>query len=283
LTPADQDIGAEFQLNWSPRGDRFSVSWGPGPMMTTIFDPGGRRLKPVGAENDLDLPGSKAEFVDGGDAMILYGMAAPVLVRLKSLAATAFGDPGVSVDRFAALAGGRDIAHLGGDRIALWSLEGKPLTKPVGLENYSLGAAAAGAKDEVIVAAERGGWVDLFTKEGKFIRRVQSGARDRRGFVAVSADGATVAAFGSDELGVITQLPGRAWSTALPSEGGPLVAVAGNGSRIVAAESNTSLRSWSRDGAEAEQHPSQGGRTGSRSSALGSRRIDEWRCNSGRR
>ena len=259
LTPADQDIGSEFQLNWSPRGDRFSVSWGPGPMMTTIFDSVGRRLKPVGAESGLDLPGSKVEFVDGGDAMILYGMAAPVLVRLKSLASTAFGDPGVSVDRFAPLVGGREVAHLAGDRIALWSLEGKPLTKPVGLENYSLAAAAAGAKDEVIVAAERGGWVDLFTKEGKFIRRVQSGARDRRGVVALSADGATVAALGSDELGVITQLRGRAWSTALPSEGGPLVAVAGNGSRIVAAESNTGLRSWSRDGAEADSIPLKAG------------------------
>jgi hypothetical protein len=259
LTPADQDIGSEFQLNWSPRGDRFSVSWGPGPMMTTLFDSGGRRLKPVGAENGLDLPGSKVEFVDGGDAMLLYGMAAPVLVRLKSLASTAFGDPGGSVDRFAALAGGREVAHLAGDRIALWSLEGKQLVKPVGLENYSLGAAAAGAKDDVIVAAERGGWVDLFTKEGKFIRRVQSGARDRRGVVALSADGATVAALGSDELGVITELRGRAWSTALPSEGGPLVAVAGNGSRIATAESNTSLRSWSRDGAEAGSIPLKAG------------------------
>jgi hypothetical protein len=259
LTPADQDIGSEFQLNWSPRGDRFSVSWGPGPMMTTLFDSGGRRLKPVGAEGGLDLPGSKVEFVDGGDAMILYGMAAPVLVRLKSLASSAFGDPGVSVDRFAALAGGREVAHLAGDRIALSSLDGKQLTEPVGLENYSLGAAAAGAKDEVIVAAERGGWVDLFTKEGKFIRRVQSGARDRRGVVALSADGATVAALGSGELGVITQLRGRAWSTALPSDSGPLVAVAGNGSRIVTAESNTSLRSWSRDGAEAGSIPLKAG------------------------
>jgi hypothetical protein len=239
-------------------------------MMTTIFDSVGRRLKPVGAENGLDLPGSKVEFVNGGDALILYGMAAPVLVRLKSLASTAFGDPGASVDRFAALAGGREVAHLDGDRIALWSLEGKPLTKPVGLENYSLGAAAAGAKDEVIVAAERGGWVDLFTKEGKFIRRVQSGARDRRGVVAVSADGATVAALGSDELGVITELRGRAWSTALPSEGGPLVAVAGNGSRIVIAESNTSLRSWSRDGAGADSIPLKAGEQvpGRRLSAL---------------
>jgi hypothetical protein len=133
LTPADQDIGSEFQLNWSPRGDRFSVSWGSGPMMTTLFDSVGRRLKPVGADGGLDLPGSKVEFVDGGDALILYGMTAPVLVRLKSLASTAFGDPGVSVDRFAALAGGREVAHLGSDRIALWSLEGKQLTKPVGL------------------------------------------------------------------------------------------------------------------------------------------------------
>jgi hypothetical protein len=259
LTPADQDIGAEFQLTWSPRGDRFSVSWGPGPMMTTLFDSAGRRLKPVGAENGLDLPGSKVEFVDGGDALILYGMAAPVLVRLKSLAASAFGDPGVSVDRFAALAGGREVAHLEGDRIALWSLDGKQLIKPVGLENYSLGAAAAGAKDDVIVAAERGGWVDFFTKDGKFMRRVQSGVRDRRGFVAVSADGATVAALGSDELGVITEPRGRAWSTALPSDWEPLVAVAGNGSRIVTADSKTSLRSWSRDGAQADSIPLKAG------------------------
>ena len=93
LTPGERDIGAEFQLTWSPRGDRFAVSWGPGPMMTTIFDSGGRRLKPAGAENGLDLPGSKVEFVEGGDALILYGMTAPVLVGLKSLAATAFGDP----------------------------------------------------------------------------------------------------------------------------------------------------------------------------------------------
>ena len=153
--------------------------------------------------------GSKVEFVEGGDALIVYGMAAPVLVRLKSLAAAAFGDPAASVDRFAALAGGREVAALAGDRIALWSLDGKPLAKPAGLENYSLGAAAAGAKDEVIVAAARGGWVDLFTKEGKFLRRVQSGARDHDGFVAVSADGDTVAALGSGELGVITSPAGE--------------------------------------------------------------------------
>ncbi len=252
LTPADRDIGAEFQLTWSPRDDRFAVSWGPGPMMTTLFDSAGRRLKPAGAENGLDLPGSKVEFVEGGDAVILYGMTAPVLVRLKSLAATVFGDPGASVDRFAALAGGREVAAVGGDRIALWSLDGKPLIKPVGLENYSLGAATAGAKDELIVAAERGGWVDLFTKDGKFIRLLQSGVRNGRGFVAVSADGATVAALGAGELGVITEPRGRAWNAALPSEGEPLVAVAGNGSRIVTAESKTTLRSWPRDGVQAD-------------------------------
>ncbi len=257
LTPGEQDIGAEFQLTWSPRGDRFAVSWGPGPMMTTIFDSGGRRLKPAGAENGLDLMGSKVEFVEGGDALIVYGMGAPVLVRLKSLAVTAFGDPAASVDRFAALPGGREVASLARDRIALWSLDGKPLTKPVGFENYSLGAAAAGAKDDVIVAAEQGGWVDLFTKEGKFMRRVQSGVRDHSGFVAVSADGATVAALGSDGLGVIPR--GRAWRIALPPESGALVAVAGNGSRIATVESNTSLRSWSRDGVEADRIPLKAG------------------------
>ena len=259
LTPADRDIGAEFQLSWSPRGDRFAVSWGPGPMMTTIFDSGGRRLQPAGAENGLDLPGSKVEFVDGGDALILYGMAAPVLVRLKSLATTAFGDPGVSVDRFAPLPGGREVARLAGDRIALWSLDGKPLTKPVGLENYSLGVAAAGAKDEVIVAAERGGWVDLFTKEGKFLRRVQSGVRDRRGFVALSADGATVAALGSDELGVITEPAGARGVSRSAPKGGRLLRSPGMAAGSLQLNSNTSLRSWSRDGAEADSIPLKAG------------------------
>jgi hypothetical protein len=259
LTPADRDIGSEFQLTWSPRDDRFAVSWGPGPMMTTLFDSAGRRLKPAGAENGLDLPGSKVEFVEGGDAVILYGMTTPVLVPLKSLAATTFGDPGAPVDRFAALAGGREVAHVDGDRISLWSLDGKPLIQPVGLENYSLGAAAAGAKDELIVAAEQGGWVDLFTKDGKFLRRHQSGVRDGRGFVAVSADGATVAALGAGELGVITEPRERAWSAALPSEWEPLVAVAGNGSRIVTAESSTTLRSWSRDGVQADSIPLKAG------------------------
>ena len=258
LTPADRDIGGLFQLNWSPRGDRFSVSWGPGPMMTTIFDSGGHRLQPVDAENGLDLAASKVEFVDGGDAMILYGMAAPVLVRMKSLAATAFGDPGVSVNGCAPLGGGREIALLAGDRIALWSLDGKRLTSPVGLENYSLGVAAAGAKDDVIVAAERGGWVDLYTRDGKFLRRVQSGARDRHGYIALSADGATVAVLGSDDLGVITELRGRAWGAFAP-DGGPLVAVAGDGSRIVTEGPDKTLRSWSRDGAEAACIPLKAG------------------------
>jgi WD40 repeat protein len=244
LVPADQDIGALFQLNWSPRGDRFSVSWGPGPMKTTIFDSGGHRLSDVWA--------SKVDFVDGGDTAILYGMEAPVLVRMKSLATTAFGDPGVSVDWCTRLAGGRELAVLTGDQIALWSLDGKRLTTPVGLENYSLGRAAPGAKDEMIVAAERAGWVDLYTKKGNFIRRVQAGGREPRGFVALSADGATVAALGSDELGVISRLSVRAWGAALAPQGGPLVAIAANGSRIVAEGPDKTLRSWSRNGAEAD-------------------------------
>ena len=252
LLPADDEIGSLFQLTWSPRDDRFAVSWGAGPMITTIFDSSGRRLKPDGADDNFDFGASRVEFVDGGDAMILYGMEAPTLVRMKSLDSTTFGDPDVEVDWCTPLAGGRDVALLSGDQIALWSLEGKRLTMPVGLENYSLVAATAGANDEVIVAAERGGWVDLYTKEGNFLRRVQSGARDSHGVVAVSGDGATLAALGSAELGVIAGLRGRAWGAALPPDGGSLVAVAGGGSRIVAEGANMTLRSWSRDGAEAD-------------------------------
>src|SRR5262245_5576208 len=250
LEPAPYDIGSLFQLAWSPRGDRFLVSWGAGPMFTTIFDSGGYRVKPAGAESDYNVAASRAEFVDGGDAAILYGMEAPVLVRLKLLASTAFGDPAVGVNWFAPLAGGREVAVLADDRIALWSMDGKQLAPLVGLENYSFGAAAAGAKDDVFVAAERGGWVELYGKEGTFSRRVQSGVRDYPGFVALSADGATLTALGSAELAMIGGLRERAWGTALPQDSGSLVGVAGNGSRIVIEGPNQTVRSWSRDGAE---------------------------------
>jgi len=220
-------------------------------MVTSLFDSGGRRLQPPQAENGFDFRASRVEFVEGGDAMILYGMQAPVLVRLKSLASTAFGGPDTSMDWCARLAGGREVAVLANDQIALWSLDGKRLTGPVGLENYRLGAAVTGAKDDVIVAAYRGGWVDLYTKEAKFMRRVQSGARDRDGSVALSSDGVTLAAVGMREIGVISQLRERAWGAALGPEGGRLVAVAANGSRIVVDGPDNTLLSWSRDGAEA--------------------------------
>jgi hypothetical protein len=265
--------GGHFELNWSPRGDRFSVSEGPGPMIARIFDSGGRLLKPVGAPNDFNFFAAKVEFADGGDSMILCGLM-PSLVRVKSLASIDFGDQGPSVVGCPALAGGREIALLTDDQITLWSLEGKRLTPPVGLENYSfsfansysLGAAAPGAKDEVILAAERSGWVDLYTKRGEFLRRVQTGAREGAGSVALSADGATIAALGSDEpgccrisdLGVITQLRERAWG-ALAPDSGRLVAMAANGSRIVAPGPGDTLRSWSRDGAELDSIPLKAG------------------------
>jgi hypothetical protein len=157
------------------------------------------------------------------------------------------------VDWGARLAGGRDIVLVAGDQIALWSLDGKRLTKPIGLENYSLGVAVAGAKDEVIVAAERAGWIDLYTKDGKFNRRVQSGGRDRRGFVALSADGNMLAALGPENLSVMSPPGTRASGAALTAQdSGPLVAVAANGSRIVAEGPDKTLRSWSKDGAEAD-------------------------------
>ena len=258
LTPGDPDIGGLFQLTWSPRGDRFAVSWGAGPMITTIFDSGGHGLRSPVFEDGYKFWASKADFVDGGDAMVLCGMKTlATLVRMKSLAPTDLGNPGAAVMGCTPLAGGREIALLADDQIALWSLDGKRLTKPAGLENWRLGAAVAGAKDDVIVAATRGGWVDLYTKAGKFMRRVPSGARGRPGVVALSADGATLAALGSDGLGVIAELRGHAWAGAPPpeSEMGSLIAVAVNGRRIVAEAPSKTLRIWSRDGTEVDSIP----------------------------
>lgn len=276
LAPTNQDFDGLFQLNWSPRGDRFTVAWGGGPLFTFVFDSDGRRLKLVGTDDGFDyvynsdgsrrrvagpdkfmFGASKAEFVDGGDAMILYGMQAPVLVRMKSLHPTAFGAPNMLVTAFTPLAGGREIAIQSDDQIALWSSEGKPLIGPVGLETYSLIAAAAGAKDEVIATTARGGWVDLYTKAGMFIRRIPSGARERQGFVALSADGETIATLGADGLGLVTQLGKRTWGAVLDQ--GPLVAVAANGSRAVTEGANKTLRSWSRDGTRADSIPLKAG------------------------
>jgi hypothetical protein len=223
-------------------------------MITTVFDSAGHRLQPGGIDKGVDWSASKVEFVDGGDAMILYGMQPPTLLRLKSLAMSSLGHPGLAVEGCAALAGGREVAFVGSDQIELQSLDGKRLIGPAALENYSLHVAVPGAKDEVIVAAERGGWVDLYTRQGKFIRRVQSGARENRGVVAASADGATIAALGTDGPGVIKDLRERAWGARSP-EGWPLVAIAGAAGRIVAPGPKSTLRSWSRDGAELDGIP----------------------------
>src|SRR5262245_43428222 len=93
------------------------------------------------------------------------------------------------------------------------------------------------------------------------MRRVQSGARGRPGSVALSADGATLAALGSDGLGVITDLRGHAWEGAPPpeSEMGSLIAIAANGSRIVAEAASKTVRSWSWDGSEVDRIPVRAG------------------------
>src|SRR5262249_12537700 len=71
LEAADPDTSGLFQLYWSPRDDRFAVSWGGGPMVTTMFDAAGHRLKPparaAGGETELDFMASKVAFVDDGE------------------------------------------------------------------------------------------------------------------------------------------------------------------------------------------------------------------------
>jgi hypothetical protein len=148
------------------------------------------------------------------------------------------------------------VALLSADgEVSLWSTDGKRLVAPTGLENYAFGAGAAGADGELIVAAARGGWVDIFTRQGTFQRRVQAGTRGSGfvGNIALSADGAVVAAFNSATLGVISPTGGRLWGAAHPYDGTQdfFVAVAADGSRIAAAGPDTQLRSWARDGSAA--------------------------------
>jgi hypothetical protein len=146
------DGSGAFRLRWSPRGDRFAVIWGMGPVFTTIYDATGRRLNSA-----TDLWGTEVEYIEGGDAAIVSGMNEPAVVRMTSLATKPFGGPYTSWPRFVALSGGRRVITLYGDRVSLWSSDGKQLIAPTGFENYSFDAAAAGADNEAIVSAARGG------------------------------------------------------------------------------------------------------------------------------
>ncbi|MGD9882940.1 MAG: hypothetical protein AB7F22_24710 [Reyranella sp.] len=137
LAPIDMD--GLFRLRWSPRGDRFTVNWGAGPMFTRIFDATGHRLLPTGSTAP-ELRATEVTFIDSGDAAILSGMTAPVVVHLTGtcLASKPFGDPEINVARFVAMAGGRRIMTLDGDRVGLWSDDGGQLIALTGVENYSL-------------------------------------------------------------------------------------------------------------------------------------------------
>ena len=249
LEPIDRSSSGLFRLLWSPRGDRFAVSWGGGPMFIRIFDAAtGRRLNPAD-----DFPGTAVQYIDGGDAAIVSGMTAPIVVRMADLATAPFGGPEIKVARFVALSGGRQVVSLDGDRLALLSSNGRQLIAPAGFLNYAFDAAAAGAKNEAIVAARRGGWIDLYTRQGGFVRRVQSGLLGASGQLAISADGTVVVAFDGSEIATLIHPTARTWRAAIPGNdyGHQFVAIAGNGSRIVAAGPDNTLRTWSHDGGEA--------------------------------
>jgi WD40 repeat protein len=250
LEPIGRDISGLFRLRWSPRGDRFTVSWGGGPMFTRIFDATGRQLNTAD-----DLLGTDVAYIDGGDAAIVFGMTAPAVVRMAGLASKPFGGPEISVARLVALSGGRRILTLDGDRVALWSSEGKQLIAPTGFLNYVLDGAAAGADSEAIVAALRSGWVDLFTKRGEFVRRVQFGLRGA-GDVAISADCTIVAAFDGTEISTLIRPTAMTWRAAMPGTdlGHQFIAIAGNGSRVLAAGPDNTVRTWSHDGGDARTY-----------------------------
>jgi hypothetical protein len=252
LEPASRDSEGLFRLRWSPRGDRFTVSWGGGPMMTTIFDESGHRVQPAGLSADEDLPATDVAFIDGGNAAILTGMADPVVVGMASLASKPFANLEINATHFLALSGGRRLMTLDDNGVALWSDAGKQLIAPATFENYAINTAAAGANNEAIVAAGRGGWIDLFTKEGAFVRRVQSGTAGPWGRIAVSADGDVVSALGRTELYTLIRPEARAWRATIPFDQSQrqFVATAATGNRIAAVGPGPSVLTWSRDGGD---------------------------------
>lgn len=252
LEPASRDSEGLFRLRWSPRGDRFTVSWGGGPMMTTIFDAAGHRLQPAGISADEDLPATDAAFIDGGNAAVLTGMTEPVVVRMAGLASKPFANREINATQFIALSGGRRLMILDDNGVALWSDAGKQLIAPATFENYTINSAAAGADNEAIAAAVRGGWIDLFTKEGKFVRRVQTGTAGPWGRIAISADGDVVSALGRTELYTLIRPQARTWRATIPFDQSQsqFVAMASTGKRIAAVGAGPSVLTWSRDGGD---------------------------------
>jgi hypothetical protein len=133
----------------------------------------------------------------------------------------------------------------------------------------------------MIVAAYRGGWLDLYTKEAKFMRRSSPAARDRDGSVALSSDGAILAAvWFRREISVISQLRERAWGAALWPARRALVAVAANGSRIVVDGSDKHAARLVEGWRRGRRHSLKAGNR-LRVAALRPRCFNEWRCNRG--
>lgn len=251
LEPISREEEGLFRLRWSPRGDRFAVNWGNGPMFTMIFDAAGHRLRPVGTSADESLPATDVTFIDGGNAAVLTGMTEPVVVRMTGLASKPFAGVEINAIRFTALSGGQRLMTLDDNGLALWSDAGKQLVAPARFENYAFNSAAAVADNEAIILAARRGSIDLFTKEGAFVRRVQSGT-EGPGKIAVSADGDVVSALGGTRLYTLIRPQARTWHATIPL-GQPqreFVAMAASGNRIAAVGRGSSVHTWSRDGGD---------------------------------
>ncbi|MCW5770813.1 MAG: hypothetical protein KIT16_04195, partial [Rhodospirillaceae bacterium] len=250
LAPSGFDENVACLLLVSPTGDHFVIIAGGGPIFTLIVDREGRFVKLQGMDEQVWLAGSGAAFFDGGDKLWVFGMERPRIVDLKRRTTAMSPDLENSPLSMAPLADGRTVAAFGADGdVALYDGSGKVLLRHAAFENRSFGRAQAGADDEVFTVAERAGFVDFYTKAGKFVRRVQTGVVGEYGTVAMAADG-TTAAFGYGTAALMSATGARRWLAAQANYGLQdfLVAIAADGSRIAAAGPDLQLRSWSGNG-----------------------------------
>jgi hypothetical protein len=236
-------------LRFAPAGGGFAIRSGPGPQFLGLFDRDGREIKPAGGRALMTVGFA---YLPGGGRVLRWGGEKPSMLRIgQGLTSTelAFGS---EVQPLAVMADGETVAAADAfDRIALWSVEGKRLGEPAALDNWQPVAAQPGAKGEIVVLAQRYGTVDLFTKAGTFVRRIQSGSKEADAGVALSGDGSLVASFNLGTLGVIgADGAARRWSRIWEYYGGQdyFVALAADGSRVVTVGPGTELRSWSADG-----------------------------------
>jgi hypothetical protein len=251
LVPADPGDTSALSLVLSSRRDRFAVIAGTGPFFASVYDAAGRPLPFAEPDRPAGRLATGAMFAAGGARLLVWGMEKPDLIDMTTMKVTPLAETRALPIAMTVLDGGSGLAGFDAEGgVALWDGDGRLVFEQPAADNLRFGHAEPGATNEAVVVAKRAGWVDLYSKDGRFLRRIQTGAVDEWGAVALSPDGGAVAAYGSGTLGVVSADGAKRWTSIHAPYGSQdfFVAIAADGGRVATLGPNAELRSWTGDG-----------------------------------